>query len=269
VVALATSGAGLPAAVSTLTALTKLEILRGSEPDSGSDGRLTLNLLHLGFLAQLRQLSVSGAALSGGGEAALAPLTLAAEGGNAESQVQPLLLPRLQALRLADCGLRRLPPQLAGSFSSLSLSQNRKLVALAPPSALPCFVHSLQRLELDGCCLTALPEQLSALTALTHLDLSRNRKLCGGWQHLLPLTQLRMLNLRSCDLEEVPEQLSALTALNRLNLSRNPQLGWAQYGGTCCPSAASDSCTCAPRPCRAARCRLSWPACPACMCTVS
>ncbi|KAL4855412.1 Importin-5 [Chlorella vulgaris] len=253
VVALATSGAGLPAAVSTLTALTKLEILRGSEPDSGSDGRLTLNLLHLAPLARLRQLSVSGAALSGGGEAALAPLTLAAEGGNAESQVQPLLLPRLQALRLADCGLRRLPPQLAGSFSSLSLSQNRKLVALAPPSALPCFVHSLQRLELDGCCLTALPEQLSALTALTHLDLSRNSKLCGGWQHLLPLTQLRMLNLRSCDLEEVPEQLSALTALNRLNLSRNPQLGWAQDGGTCCPSAASDSCTCAPRPCRAAR----------------
>jgi hypothetical protein len=54
--------------------------------------------------------------------------------------------------------------------------------------------------------------------ALTRLDLSRNDSLESGWQHLLPLIQLRHLDLPHCYLTAVPAQLSALTALTSLDL---------------------------------------------------
>jgi Leucine-rich repeat (LRR) protein len=75
-----------------------------------------------------------------------------------------------------------------------------------------------------------VPEQVSALTALTRLDISGSRGLAGGWQHLLHLTRLRDLNLRALDLQAVPQQLSALTGLTRLNLLDNQQLAgdWQQ-----------------------------------------
>ncbi|KAL4853733.1 Histone H2A-IV [Chlorella vulgaris] len=117
-------------------------------------------------------------------------------------------------------------------------------------------LHRLRSLQLTFCSPNAVsPEQLSALTALTRLDLSSNSRRAGGWQHLTPLTQLQDLNssghglitvpeqvsaltaftrllrgldLSRCGLTAVPEQVSALTALTRLDLSANSLLdsGW-------------------------------------------
>lgn len=73
-----------------------------------------------------------------------------------------------------------------------------------------------------------MPEQLSALTALTRLDLSDNSRRAGGWQHLIPLTQLQDLYLSGPGLTAVPEHVSALIALTRLDLSAISLLdiGW-------------------------------------------
>ncbi|KAL4855745.1 Malignant fibrous histiocytoma-amplified sequence 1 [Chlorella vulgaris] len=92
--------------------------------------------------------------------------------------------------------------------------------ALAPLATL----QHIESLDLQACRLKAVPEQVSALTALTRLDLSRNWGLAGGWQHLLPLTQLQALRLYSCRLTALPEQLAALTALTALDLEDNHQV---------------------------------------------
>ncbi|KAI3434412.1 hypothetical protein D9Q98_002490 [Chlorella vulgaris] len=101
---------------------------------------------------------------------------------------------------------------------------NSVVCANAPWAAL----QRLTDLGLWDCYLTAVPEQLSALTALTRLILRGNERLTSGWQHLLPLTQLQGLDLSWCNLTAVPEQVSALTALTRLDLSHSYELtgGW-------------------------------------------
>ena len=57
------------------------------------------------------------------------------------------------------------------------------------------------------------------LTSLSHLDLSGNHKLAGGWQHLLPLRQLNSLDLRYCGLSEVRQELAELRAVIALYAS--------------------------------------------------
>lgn len=74
----------------------------------------------------------------------------------------------------------------------------------------------LQDLSVICCGITALPEQVSMLTGVTRLNLSRNRRLSSGWQHLLRLPRLRWLDLRSVDFvlkSFEPPELTSLQCL--------------------------------------------------------
>jgi hypothetical protein len=173
---------GLPSAVSTLTALTRLELkfiecvsLNSNEESEDYCKMEFMSAHHLRPLTRLRQLSFEDSSMS----------------DNADELLSLPALAGLQALRLARCHLEQLPRALSAltRLTVLNLSGTR-VSALAPLAAL----QRLQSLDLRKCSLAAVPQQLSGLTALTRLDLS-NWQLAGGWQHLLPLTRLRNLNL--------------------------------------------------------------------------
>ncbi|KAL4853197.1 LRR receptor-like serine/threonine-protein kinase GSO1 [Chlorella vulgaris] len=224
------------AAVSTLTALTRLELKPTADEDSDWNGEedddvpINISVHHLRPLTRLRQLSLVDRDMSGAAEELLSLPALA----------------RLQALKLRGCTLTQLPRALTAltQLTALDLSCNR-ISAVAPLTTL----QRLQSLDLSYCSLTAVPKQLSALTRLTSLDLNSNDAIDGGWQHLaclgqlcslnlgsLPavprqlsmLTQLQDLDLEFCSCTAVPEQLLTLTALTRLKLSHNSRLdgGW-------------------------------------------
>ncbi|KAI3434382.1 hypothetical protein D9Q98_002460 [Chlorella vulgaris] len=193
----------LPAPVSTLTALTRLElkftecVLYNSDEDSDDYCKMEfMSTHHLRPLMQLRQLGFEDSSMSDNGEELLSLPALAG----------------LQALRLARCYLEQLPRALSAhtQLTALDLSGTH-VSALAPLAAL----QRLQSLDLRNCGLTAVPEQLSVLTALTRLDLADNEQLAGGWQHLLPLTQLRNLNLCGTPFGSgrVPPELAGLKHL--------------------------------------------------------
>ncbi|KAL4852880.1 SEC12-like protein 2 [Chlorella vulgaris] len=202
---------GLPAAVSSLTALTRLEWL-GTDVGEYIDenavedyhllGSVSAN--HLRSLTRLRQLSLDGTDL----------------GSSVEELLSLPALVGLQSLSLCSCNLERVPPMLSAlaQLTSVDLSYNRDAANGA----------HLQSLCLGHCRLTVVPEQLAGITNLTHLDLSDNKRLLGGWQHLLPLIQLRRLSLARCNLQVLPGQLAALTVLSSLDLTKNWQMerGW-------------------------------------------
>ncbi|KAI3424292.1 hypothetical protein D9Q98_009847 [Chlorella vulgaris] len=194
-----TASHDLPAAVSTLTALTSLRFRgrwHGLDP-------LAVSLL--APLSRLRQLDLSNIDV----------------GSTAEEVLALPALTNLQALALPRCKLHVAPRALSGltHLTALNLSINYVLVA-APLATL----QRLRSLQLGSCSLAALPQQLSTLTALTSLVLSNNSQLHGGWQHLLSLNQLQAVDLSGCGLTAVPEQLSALVAVTRLDLSNNREL---------------------------------------------
>ncbi|KAI3423965.1 hypothetical protein D9Q98_009799 [Chlorella vulgaris] len=108
----------------------------------------------------------------------------------------------------------------APQLTTLNLSVDLSMLAGSALAPLATLQH-IESLDLQACRLRAVPQQVSALTALTRLDLSANSWMAGGWQHLLPLTKLRNLSLSSCSLTAVPEQLAALTALTALDLEGN------------------------------------------------
>ncbi|KAI3434430.1 hypothetical protein D9Q98_002507 [Chlorella vulgaris] len=235
---------GLPAAVSTLTALTQLKAL-----DSADNGNLRSGMSadRLQPLRSLSQQSLGSCDISGNAEELL---SLPALGGlqapqlsNCRLQAVPQLtapdlssnaiLAALQLLRQVDigfCDLAALPEQLAAltGLTRLTLTGNQLTgdwLHLLP-------LIQLQYLEMSDCGLTAVSQPLSTLTALTRLDLA-HKQLTGGWQHLLPLTQLQYLEMCNCVLSAVPRKLSALTALTRLDLRHSYELTAA--GSTCCP----------------------------------
>ncbi|KAL4855409.1 putative leucine-rich repeat receptor-like protein kinase [Chlorella vulgaris] len=221
VTSLAVCVPGLPAAVSTLTALTRLEL---EYPDSSAGGQgnelpFSISAHHLRPLMRLRQLSFINTKVR----------------INAARLLSLPALAGLQALKLIHCRkLEGMPlalgfsmPQQLAALTALTRLKLSGIIELAGGWHRLLPLTQLQYLGLKYCGLTALPQQLSALTALTRLALFNN-KLASGWQHLLPLTQLQNLDLGRCDLEAVPQQLSMLTAVTRLNLSDNKQLaaGW-------------------------------------------
>jgi Leucine-rich repeat (LRR) protein len=191
-------------------------------------------------LTQLRELSCKQCSLDAVPEqlSALTALTNLNLGSNRlqTGGGQHLLpLTQLQALNLSSCGLKAVPEQLSAltALTRLDLSQNYGLgcdaswivdedeparnedwqLACGCQHLLP--LTQLQNLSFMSCHLQAVPEQLSALTTLTSLDLSTNRELAGGWQHLVPLTQLRCLyveDVRSLG-GEAPPELAALPQL--------------------------------------------------------
>jgi ubiquitin-activating enzyme E1 len=85
----------------------------------------------------------------------------------------------------------------------------------------------LQALRLEECELEQLPRALSALTHLTSLNLSRNRKM-SATTPLSTLHRLQSLDISQCGIRTVPQQLSVLTSLTRLDLRYNFRLdgGW-------------------------------------------
>ncbi|EFN50796.1 hypothetical protein CHLNCDRAFT_141839 [Chlorella variabilis] len=127
----------------------------------------------------------------------------------------PAGLSTLTALTHLDLSTLKLPPQehaiLPQHLQRLSLLQHLSLYRVATSDDV-----MLQHLELSFCDLAAVPEQLSALTALTRLNLSDNDTMVGGWQHLRPLTRLRELDLLGVPLPDgVPPEVAALPALER------------------------------------------------------
>ncbi|KAI3436884.1 hypothetical protein D9Q98_006292 [Chlorella vulgaris] len=205
VTSLVTHNRVLPAAVSTLTALTRLEFSPDDEEEI-DDLPFSASARYLRPLTRLRQLTLRERNV----------------GCNAE---ELLSLPGgLQTLELRICNLKRLPRALSALTQLTALDlYNNPLLATSPLATL----QRLQRLDLSYCSLTTVPEQLSVLTALTRLVLSVN-KLESGWQHLLRLTSLQGLYLSYNSLTAVPEQVAALTALTCLDMSGNEALasGW-------------------------------------------
>ena len=178
---------GLPAALSTLTALTFLDVETvsfGWSSEATSDDEEPpqpvelIRCQHLLPLHQLQHLSLTNVASSADVAAAL---------------------PALMALTRLHCHSSPLGAPADVDWQQLS------------------SVTGLKHLELCYCGLTAVPEQVSALTTLTGLCLFRNPDLVGGWQHLLPLTGLRDLSLYGVPLPDgVPPEVAALPALERL-----------------------------------------------------
>ncbi|KAL4852940.1 Volume-regulated anion channel subunit [Chlorella vulgaris] len=205
VTSLVTHNRVLSAAVSTLTALTRLEFSPDDEEEI-DDLPFSASARYLRPLTRLRQLTLRERNV----------------GCNAE---ELLSLPAgLQTLELRICNLKRLPRALSALTQLTALDLfNNPLLATSPLATL----QRLQRLDLSYCSLTTVPEQLSVLTALTRLVLSVN-KLESGWQHLLRLTSLQGLYLSYNSLTAVPEQVAALTALTCLDMSGNEALasGW-------------------------------------------
>ncbi|KAL4855184.1 Leucine-rich repeat and death domain-containing protein 1 [Chlorella vulgaris] len=251
----------VPEQLSALTALTRLDFSRNEHLSGGWQ-----HLLLLMQLQDLDVATCTLAAVPKWLSALTALTRLNLSGNRLESGWQNLLpLLQLQDLNMGSCSLKAVPRQLSALTAlarlNLSHSAQHDWLELQPlmqlcdsPTALPEHLSALtaltcleqidnslsrdwqrllpliqlQDLNLSKCRLMAVPEQVTALTALTRLDLSCNTHLSGGWQHLLPLRQLQDLHLSSCGLTAVPEQVSALTALNSLDLSYNEHLsgGW-------------------------------------------
>jgi Leucine-rich repeat (LRR) protein len=149
-----------------------------------------------------------------------------------------LLLSRLCALtrvQLSRCGLPCIPSQLAflPALAELGLPGNEGLgdriahsLAFEP---LRCL-SSLRRLDLAGCRLRHIPEQLSAVSGLRELQLSGNPLVGWGDPALLRTLQclagaLTLLRLDGCGLLCAPMALSSLQALAELDLRGNSELG--------------------------------------------
>ena len=91
---------------------------------------------------------------------------------------------------------------------------------IVPEAALLGEMGRLRVLDLFGCTAQQLPEHISSLTGMQHLDLSR----CESLQHLPysigTLTGLQHLDLSGCKLlQQLPGNIVALTGLQHLNLS--------------------------------------------------
>lgn len=85
-------------------------------------------------------------------------------------------------------------------------------------------LEQLTSLYLSSCALGGLPDTFSTLKALQRLDLSGNRQLSGGLEHLRGLAQLSSLRLGGCSIRAVPPAFSTLYSLEKLELNGNPQL---------------------------------------------
>lgn len=84
------------------------------------------------------------------------------------------------------------------------------------------FVSRLQELRASDCNLIILPDSLSGLRSLVHLDLSRNPNLCQLPDSIGQLSSLKVLKLDRCNLTKLPPSIGDLQALTHLYLGYNP-----------------------------------------------
>lgn len=211
----------VPAALTALTALTRLPLSRQTQLSDGSalDEILQplvqlkeLSLDHcrlaavpaaLSRCAQLTSLNLNNNALAGGWE-----------------HLQPLS--RLQTLWMCDAADVSASLAYITGLSWLDLARCGNVPAASRHLA---GLRLLSFLNLTSCGLAEVPAAVSALTALEALFLSHNR-LAGGFDHLRPLARLNALYLHNNDLREVPAALSVLTALGALTLGNPEGGGW-------------------------------------------
>ncbi|PSC69888.1 helicase and polymerase-containing TEBICHI [Micractinium conductrix] len=149
---------------------------------------------------------------------ALTKLSVQCSGGL--EQYKPLAsLKSLQDLSVADCDWQKLPAEVA------QLPLTRLQLRFADfgndawlPAGLGRLCSTLRDLALPGCQIRAIPEGITALSALTALTLDRN------FFVVLPpwLAQLRSLQHLSCEgcsgLRKLPPALAASLPLRHLNL---------------------------------------------------
>lgn len=148
----------------------------------------------------------------------------------------------LRFVNLQGNRLRALPGWLLGApkLESLNVANNYQLSELPAPTpasttlnklqlggsaikALPDDLHhlsALKALELPGAELTELPDSIGQLVSLEELDLERN-KLTALPDAIAALTGLKKLNLKGNKLTELPEVFASMSALDELLLSGN------------------------------------------------
>jgi internalin A len=111
---------------------------------------------------------------------------------------------------------RRIRQAVQDGSQSLDLSRNQ--LTAVPESV--GKLTALTLLDLSGNQLTAVPDWVGDLTALTSLDLSRNQ-LTAVPESVGKLTALTSLDLRGNQLTVLPESVGKLTALTSLDLRGN------------------------------------------------
>ncbi|KAL4452216.1 hypothetical protein ABPG75_007878 [Micractinium tetrahymenae] len=195
----------LPEVLSTLTALTHLSL--GDVFQEGWEHLRPLKHLQELLLDNVHLLAESAAELAGALSALPVLRTLSLdsmdffEGGWGDVWPALVRVTRLQALNLGWCDAAPLPPQITDmrELSSLSLRycpEDDTPQAAASLEHLRPLAGTLADLDLSSWHMTELPPVLTALTSLTHLDLSGNR-IAGGWEQLQALPLLVRLDMQS------------------------------------------------------------------------
>ncbi|KAL4452189.1 hypothetical protein ABPG75_007851 [Micractinium tetrahymenae] len=211
----------VPAVLSELSELTHLSL----------HARFTTGYAHLQPLTLLQELSIStlwlgqgeGAALVAALHTASQLTSLRLHGADLLRSLDPtwqpiLQMTQLQALGLDECYCGPLPAGISSlqALTSLSLgrrSYHQEQEAVASLEHLRPLAGSLADLSLKDWEITAIPPVLTALTALTHLDLSDN-PISGGLDHLRELPRLRRLEPLRRDLHNWRHGLTVVAALH-------------------------------------------------------
>ncbi|KAL4458012.1 hypothetical protein ABPG75_012877 [Micractinium tetrahymenae] len=214
--------------VSSLTGLTRLEIVACD---------LEALPTELAALTALRELDVSwNNGLVGGLShlAACSQLTHLDVSECYEVATRELgALPALRVLNLKEVDLKGAGRVAALSaltqLETLDLTETDAAEALPVVAALPCLsslhleyaiaadgwqhlarMRGLASLDLSGCGLARIPQELSSLSALQRLCTDYNVGMQHGWEHLLPLSGQAYLSLKGCDLQRLPPELEPL-----------------------------------------------------------
>ena len=133
----------------------------------------------------------------------------------------------LSTLDLSNCGLSEVPDAVfelthlnelkLGHWSDSNKQHRNKITQL--PDAIS-RLQNLQHLDLSSNQLTKLPETLAQLPRLQHLDISNN-KLSELPPVICQLPNLQLLDMSNNEIKNLPEQIAVLDQLLRLNLSKN------------------------------------------------
>ncbi|GBF88409.1 hypothetical protein Rsub_01121 [Raphidocelis subcapitata] len=229
--------AGAPADASDCCeAMGLLRRLRSLRVSGAAPSVLGSGLMHLAFLPGLAHLSLALDLPPACPEVvrdfptALRSLSLA----NAWLAALPLQLHDLKGLTsvtLDRCALESDPLPLLLSLRGLREVEIRAPPGgrshELPPNAAAPAAPSVERVALVECGLSRAPPVLCALTALTALDLSHNPEMGAAVAAALPegltaLTALADLALAHCGLGQLPPVASELAGLTRLELAGNP-----------------------------------------------
>jgi len=130
-----------------------------------------------------------------------------------------LQIPSLRTLHIENCGLSKLPEEIANSKDSLQrLKLPRNKLERVPESLTRCI--ALQQLDISGNRITALPEIFMGMGKLKELSLARNL-LTVVPGSIAALESLKMLDLSGNRLSTLPDGLGKLKNLEDLDVSGN------------------------------------------------